>query len=512
MVSLSELCSVLGTHLAPVNGRPLPGRELTGVHVSELADPTPYLGGGELLLTTGMPLRGSPSATRQYVERLRARGIHALGIGLGPWLASVPDHLAEACDEAQIHLLAVPDGVPFQDVSRSYWGLCARSGQAELLGSLGTQTSLAQAAMRPGGAAAVIRGLAQALGGWAAFLPSGPEPVRYWPESTSALLPQLREETVRLNRAGTLSAATFELHGQPVVEYPIAAGGRIHGFLAVGPGRTLAAPDRQVIMTVCTLLALKARQREAASGAAAVLERAVAKLVLHGHTEAARILAEDAGHPELPGRVRILALAAGAEPAETGAEEDLLGAAQRLEPVAGVPPLPELTACTLRHERDGVLYVLLPGGHGPGGDPELDPGRDAVRDTPNPVAGPAIPELAGAVSDPISLAEVPGALPGLRRALGQAAPGTLCSTAGPTHAAAEAWARTLLEYPKADLAGTVTEYLRHRGHWENASRALGVHRNSLRHRIALASSLLGVDLDDPDVFAPLWLELRQRER
>ena len=514
MVSLSELCAVLGAHLAPVNGRPLPARELTGVHVSELADPTPYLDGGELLLTTGMPLGGSPAATRQYVARLRARGVQALGIGLGPWLDDVPEYLSDACDEAQIHLLSVPDGVPFQNVSRSYWGLCARSGQAELLGSLGTQTSLAQAAMRPGGAVAVIRGLAQALGGWAAFLPSGMEPARYWPQSTEALLPQLREETIRLNRAGTHSAATFELHGQPVVEYPIAAGGRVHGFLAVGPGRKLAAPDRQVIMTVCTLLVLKARQREAASGAAAVLEGAVAKLVLHGHTEAARILAEDAGHADLPRRVRILALAAGKDGLEPGGPEaggsemgteDLLAAAQSLKPAAGIPPLPQrLSACTLRHERDGVLYVLL--SEGPRTDRDTGAGG-----TPVP-AVPEIPELAGAVSDPVSLAEVPGALPGLRRALGQAAAGTLAGTAGPAHAAAEAWVRTLTEYPRADLAGTVTEYLRHRGHWENASRALGVHRNSVRHRIALASSLLGVDLDDPDVFAPLWLELRQRER
>ena len=502
MVSLSELCAVLGTHLVPVNGRSLPARELSGVHVSELVDPTPYLDGGELLLTTGMPLGGNPAATRQYVERLRSRGVHALGIGLGPWLAEVPEYLCAACDEAQIHLLAVPDGVPFQNVSRSYWALSARSGQAELMGSLGTQTSLAQAAMRPGGAAAVIRGLAQALGGWAAFLPSsGTEPVRYWPESTGALLPLLREETLRLNRAGTHSAATFELHGQPVVEYPITAGGRIHGFLAVGPGRKLAAPDRQVIMTVCTLLALKARQREAASGAAAVLEGAVAKLVLHGHTEAARILAEDAGHPELPRRVRVLALAAGpgaGEGPQTGAE-DLLGAAPALKPAPGVPPLPEqLSGCPLRHERDGVLYVLLSAEDCP------------QRETRIPAA--QMPELSGAVSDPVSLAEVPGVLPGLRRALAQAAAGTLAGTAGPAHAAAEAWVRTLTAYPRADLAGTVTEYLRHRGHWENASRALGVHRNSLRHRIALASSLLGVDLDDPDVFAPLWLELRQRER
>lgn len=506
MVSLAELCTVLGTHLIPVNGRSLPARDLTGVHVSELEDPTPYLDGGELLLTTGMPLGGNPAATGRYVQRLRSRGVHALGIGLGPWLASVPDYLSAACDEAQIHLLAVPDGVPFQNVSRAFWRLSARTGEAELLGSLGTQTSLAQAAMRPGGAAAVIRGLAQALGGWAAFLPSGAEPARYWPESTVTLLPLLREETLRLNRAGTHAAATFELHGQPVVEYPISAGGRIHGFLAVGPGRKLAAPDRQVIMTVCTLLALKARQREAASDAAAVLEAAVAKLVLHGHTEAARILAEDAGHPELPRRMRVLALAVPGD----SVPGQLLLAAPALKPAPGVPPLrARMLDCTLRHERDGVLYVLLPEDGSTGAGDTGAGTSHAWNEAADVPAEPA--ELSGAVSDPVSLSEVPGVLPGLRRALAQAPAGTLAGTAAPAHAAAQAWVQELAGYSRADLVGTVTEYLRHRGHWENASRALGIHRNSLRHRMALVSSLLGVDLDDPDVFAPLWLELRQRE-
>ena len=511
MVFLTELSMTLGSHLVPAGRRNLPSRHLTGVHVSELEDPTPYLEGGELLLTTGMPLGANPSATGEYVTRLRARGIHALGIGLGPWLKQVPGHLVQACDDAGIHLLTVPDGVPFQNVSRAFWGLSARSGQAELLGSLGTQTALAQATMRPDGTTAVVRGLAQALGGWAAFLPSDPEPARYWPENTGALLPVLRSETVRLNRAGVHSAATFEIHGQPVVEYPIpvsGGSGRIHGFLAVGPGRKLTAADRQVIMTVCTLLALKSKQREAASGANAALSSAVTKLLLHGYTEAARILAEDVGLAELPPRVRVLAL-----PADDADDTDLLlRAAPALVPETGVLPLPrDLASCSLRHEREGVLYVLLP----------LDPADPAAADAESAPSLPAadvqlpaadVPGLAGVVSEPVSLGEVPGILTGLRRSLGQAPPGTLAGTGSPHHADAAAWVQKLAQYPRADLVGTVAEYLRHRGHWENASRALGVHRNSLRHRISIAVSLLGVDLDDPDVFAPLWLELRQYDK
>lgn len=498
MVSLVELSTELGSHLVSVGGRGLTARQLSGVHVSELEDPTPYLEGGELLLTTGMPLGGSAAATGAYVARLQAIGVHALGIGLGPWLAQVPAYLADACVEAGIDLLTVPDGVPFQNVSRAFWGLSARSGQADLMGSLGTQTALARAAMRPDATSAVVRGLAQALGGWAAYLPADPGSETYWPASTEAMISLLRAETLRLNRTGAHSAATFELHGQPVVEYPIASGDRIHGFLAIGPGRTLTAADRQVIVTVCTLLAIKARQREVVSGATAALGAAVAKLLLHGQTEAARMLAEDVGLQDLPSRVRLLGLRM-----QTSDDVALLvRAAPSLRRDADLPPLGSTVAtCLLRHEEAGALYLVLPA-------EEAQPETDAF---PPPLED-AHSHLAGVLSEPVSLGEVAGTVPVVRQALQQASAGSLVSTGSGHDARAQSWVKILAAYPRADLVGTVTQYLRHRGHWENASRDLGVHRNSVRHRIGIAQSLLGVDLDDPDVFAPLWLALRQHGR
>ncbi|WP_104052829.1 MULTISPECIES: PucR family transcriptional regulator [unclassified Arthrobacter] len=501
MVSLTELSNALGPLLVFHSGRQQPNRQLTGVHVSELEDPTPYLEGGELLLTTGMPLVRNDAAAGEYVARLRDKGILALGLGLGPWLEEVPLPVAEACAAAGVELLTVPDGVPFQNISRAYWRLSARSSQADLMSSLGTQTALAQAAMRPDATTAVVRGLAQALGGWAAYLPADSGPSTFWPASAEGYIPPLRAETLRLNRAGTHSAATFEIHGQAVVEYSIGTSGRIHGFLAVGPGRTLTAADRQVILTVCTLLALKARQREVVSGATATLGAAVAKLVLHGHTEAARILAADVGLQELPGRVRVLGLTvrAGENPGL------LIRAASALVPDAGLPPLPDYSAAgLLRHEEESALYLVLPAHEVPAAGQE--PGAAAS----SPAA--AHPHLAGALSEPVPLGEAASVMPAVRRALRQAPPGSLVGTGSDSNSRAREWVTLLQGYPRADLVGTVTEYLRHRGHWENASRSLGVHRNSLRHRISLASSLLGVDLDDPDVFAPLWMELRHYER
>lgn len=74
------------------------------------------------------------------------------------------------------------------------------------------------------------------------------------------------------------------------------------------------------------------------------------------------------------------------------------------------------------------------------------------------------------------------------------------------------WARALLEplsrHHRADLVGAVAAYLRHRGHWEAASRELDVHRNTLRARIARAEALLGASLEDPDLASRVWLALR----
>ncbi|QCU77015.1 PucR family transcriptional regulator [Citricoccus sp. SGAir0253] len=381
MVSLLELSTELGPHLVPVGGRPPSSRQLSGVHISELEDPTPFLDGGELLLTTGMPLGGNEATTAAYVERLRAIGLPALGIGLGPWLEQVPAHLVETCAAAGIELLSVPHAVPFQSVSRAFWGLTARSGQADLMNSLGTQTALARAAMRPEATPAVVRGIAQALGGWAAYLPVDPGPETYWPAQTEAWLPVLRSETQRLHRAGAHSVATFELHGQPVVEYPIASGDRIHGFLAIGPGRALTAADRQVIVTVCILLAIKARQREALAGTTAALGAVVAKLLLRGQAEAARLLAEDLGLHDLPPRVRVLGLRM-----QPGDDAGLLvRAAPALAREEGLPPLGSAVAeCLLRHEEGGVLHLVLPADLGPASGGERTApgggGRDGGRD------------------------------------------------------------------------------------------------------------------------------------
>src|SRR3954467_8590296 len=82
------------------------------VHISELADPTPWLSGGELLLTTGLQL-GGDAGPREYVARLVRRGVRGLGFVIGFSHDAVPDALRAAAEEHGFPLFEVPHAVGF---------------------------------------------------------------------------------------------------------------------------------------------------------------------------------------------------------------------------------------------------------------------------------------------------------------------------------------------------------------------------------------------------------------
>ncbi len=67
------------------SSRPAPRRAeapVRWVHISELEDPTPWLSGGELMLTTGIPL-DSAAKQRAFVRLLADRNLAGLGFGTG---------------------------------------------------------------------------------------------------------------------------------------------------------------------------------------------------------------------------------------------------------------------------------------------------------------------------------------------------------------------------------------------------------------------------------------------
>lgn len=495
MIGLVQLVERLGPGLRPTAGSRMTNAALTGVHISELDDPTPYLEGGELLLTTGIPLRGSAASLRDYVDRLHRRGVAALGLGLGAGTDAVPGGLQAACDDTGVELLIVPEGSPFLHVSRAYWDLVGKTAQADLAASLSLQTSLAQAATRPEAVAAVVTVLGTALGGWAAYLPADGTAETLWPTTESRVLGPLREETKRLDLAGTRAAATFPLLGRDVLEYSIIDGSRTAGFLAVCAGRPLRAADRQLIITGCLLLAVTAQREWQLTRANSIVNNTVAALILNGFVDAARLVAATWAGPPLADRVRVVAL--------RGDSVDRLTTAELAEQFGSVGDgllRQSIRDARLRNTIDGVTYLIVESFGGP----------DAFADLGQPGSASRPPGIALVVSDPMLVSEVRPGIERLRRETLATPLGGISTGFKQLDPRTSGWVQALIDYRRADLVPTVTTYLKHHGQWESAARELGVHRNSLRHRIETVTALIDADLTDPDVSANLWLALRNR--
>jgi len=81
-----DLGLAAGTHAAEAPVR--------WVHISELEDPTPWLSGGELMLTTGIPL-SSAAKQRAFVKLLADHNLAGLGFGTGFSHEKLPKALVE---------------------------------------------------------------------------------------------------------------------------------------------------------------------------------------------------------------------------------------------------------------------------------------------------------------------------------------------------------------------------------------------------------------------------------
>ena len=112
-VTVRDILDVPGMPLRLLAGEGQAERPIRWVHVSELEDPTPWLKGGELILTTGMGVGATSPKQRAYVKRLADAGLAGLGFGLGFSHERVPKALVAAAAQADFPLFEVPFPVPF---------------------------------------------------------------------------------------------------------------------------------------------------------------------------------------------------------------------------------------------------------------------------------------------------------------------------------------------------------------------------------------------------------------
>ncbi|MFI8187352.1 PucR family transcriptional regulator ligand-binding domain-containing protein [Streptomyces sp. NPDC085946] len=472
-VPLAALLAREDLALRQIAGPEDPDTVIHWAHTSEMADPYPYLLGGELLLTAGVHVPGAAGTGTyfdDYVSRIVAAGGAALGFGVAPVHDTVPRALVAACDAHGLPLLEVPPQTTFSGVARAVWQLMAQARLAELRRVTEAQQSLAAAAARPDPVPAVLRQLAGRLGGRAVLY--GPEGAplaaagRQVPdEATEALAALAREVTRRASATATDTRA-----GTRLAAYALGTG---QGFVLGVAAPRRAAADHTVASVAAVLLSLLTGEHQSASGAAR--SSALVRLLL------------------------------GAPPEEVA---PLLGAGAwhvvHARPDTGAPDAVAASA----------LGAAL-------GSPLVDTGRDAVRVLVPADRAPApLPGWTLGVSAAVPPGDWPAADTQAARALARARATraalvrhgdrpVLADLVAPDEAAAHARALLAPVAGRPALTETLRTWLSLHGSWDRTAVALAVHRNTVRQRIARCAALLEADLDDPDVRMELWFALRR---
>lgn len=479
MPTLEALVHDMAGLIEPVGDPPLDAA-ISAVHVSELLDPTPYLDGGEFLLTTGLAFPEDEDELHAYAARLAAHGIVGLGLGVGPVQRRVPPALDAGCAAVGLPLFKM--WTPFVAVSKAYWSLLSVEDRAAQSAVLGLHQDLARAATRRHPTAEVIRVLAHSVGGWAARLDADGVPLEVWPRGQGRLAGHLRRDVERLRSAGPHAASTFPLGADQVVVQPLTRRDRLLGFVATGSSGPLDSGARALVVSACVLLSAvlddalgEARNRQARCAD-------VTELLLLGEARAARLLAAQVLEAGLPLRAALVCVA----PGQPDRIDDLVG-----ELLIALGPEPAWVT-----GRDGLGYAVIP-------EPSLSRMPRAVA-----ALARVDPQVRTAESPVVALSEIGARLGPTTAAIHQAgAPAGDAALAGDREA--DAWVVALGGYGRSPLVPTVASWLRHRGSWERVSAELGTHRNTVRSRVAAAERVLGHPLDDPDLGARLWLALRR---
>ncbi|KOV81579.1 hypothetical protein ADL03_28975 [Nocardia sp. NRRL S-836] len=419
-------------------------RPVRWAHVSELADPTPYLVGEELLLTAGVRF---PDDVPGYVAGLVSSGVSAIGFGVEPEFPAVPPSLVRACAEQGMPLLVVPPSTPFLAVSQALGALLAEIAVREQRMLADSQRALTRAATR-------VRPVESVLTTLAVVLDCRAELVE--PASAPADVASLVDRVASGTGPRSASARVGDEH---VTLDPVES-----SVLVVRRAAALSPAERAVVAVALALLGLLRRDVESERGR---LARLAASVLLRSRVpDLAAVLG--------PGPYRVVA-------GESRVEYDVL--ARRYGPLVS-------------KAADGFLALVSAG---------------VAVTGPVGVSAPVAADESGTLPAPEIGAAVAEAAALLPRALATGAPAFASSdlTSLLDPAVASAFARRELAglVGRPELVETLRAWLGQHGSWDRAAAVLGVHRNSVRHRIAHAERLLGRDLGSADARAALWLAL-----
>ncbi len=508
-VAVRDVVAIPGASLRFLAGEGFAAQPLRWVHISELEDPTPWLKGGELILTTGLRLGETPAAQRAYLRRLVAAGVAGLGFGVGFGHQKTPRALVTEAEKLGFPLFEIPYDLPFIAITEAVFTRLLAEQYDTLQRAVDAEHVLTRAVLEGGGVQQVASSLAQVVKGWALLLDLHGHPIT----STSRAATLRQERVWQELLVSRPEAASFSLtlvdRGHHEWIQPVGARGRVEAFLAVGKPDQPTQVDRIVAGHALSLFAIELAKSRAVADAERRLQGdfldELAKGAL-GPAEAGRGLARFGFAREAP--VMVVALEAAAGPFDPD---------RTAQAATDVVSRDEGGFLVSAH--DDVVHLLLP----------AEPAPD-LEGLATSIAAKAETELRAGAGSATSVGEIERSLREARYAL------QVCRLEGWPHAgfgdlgtyrlllsmadpgALRAFVDSVLAPLNAydrdqhgELLVSLQAFLQHNARWETAAAELFVHRHTLRYRMRKVEELTGRDLKSSFDRMELWLALRARD-
>jgi purine catabolism regulator len=509
MLTVRGLVAEMGLELAA--GEQAGDAPVRWVHISELPDPTPWLSGGELLLTTGLTL-DSAAGQREFIRLLHDRHLAGLGFGTGFDHKKLPPALLREADKLGFPVFEVPYELPFIAITEKAFTQLVNEQYEILQRSSAIHKRLERLVLEERGLDELVRALAAAIGGAVVVLSARGQPIasgvfhRELPEEAIALVGE--EVRGRTSDEAEFAPNHAELAGRSLV-LPVAVRG--HGaqawLLAARDSGGLGDFERLILQQAGTVVALELMRQRAMRDTERRLAGDVLAEAVGGRLE----------ERELALRLRPFGIGSSAVVLVFEREEEGKASEASLDRFFADAGLGALVA-----SREGLLCAVVDA------HDDLDP--VAVAEQAAEALGG---ELRAAASRPAPLGALRRSYHEARCALEATA---LTNGARPKVAsyrdlgafqlllslqdddALRLYCDSVLG-PLEDASGeygdelirSLEAFIEQNGQWERAARELYCHRHTLRYRIKRVEQLTGRDLSKARDRIEFWLALRGRE-
>ena len=267
MITVQDILEIPGLNLKLWAGKKAVGNPVRWVHIAEMSDPTRWLKGGELLLTTGLALVDREAEQLAMLQRLIDANLSGLGFGVGFGFKSVPESMIALAERHDFPLFEVPYNIPFIAITEAVASKIVNEQYALLQRSLAVHEKLTKIVLEEKGLQFIISTLSGLVGCSAVLFDFHGLVLceaAHRRRIPAALIADLWERISDKRASRQDFAVDAPQGGGSVQVYPVVASHRIGAFLAVmKDAGEFSDYDRIILHHVVTVTALELVKKKA---------------------------------------------------------------------------------------------------------------------------------------------------------------------------------------------------------------------------------------------------------